>query len=209
MSRTLWGSWAQKPFSVPCFLSVGNWFQPPWPSLIPKGRYKGLLTREEEEHRVKGGAVKKQQRSLGSGPYFQIQGIYITILLSSLQTEPAPAQMEDDSVPHSRIKEPEELFRDKIASIHWTWKKQQSSRKTSISALWTMAKPLTVWITTNCGQFLKRWEYQTSWEICMQIKKQQLEQDRGKQPGSKSGKEYFKAVYYYPVYLTSMQSISC
>ena len=43
----------------------------------------------------------------------------------------------------------------------------------------------------------------------MQIKKQQLEQDRGKQPGSKSGKEYFKAVYYYPVYLTSMQSTSC
>jgi len=38
-------------------------------------------------------------------------------------------------------------------------KKQESSRKTSTSALLTMPKPLTVWITTNCGKFLKRWEY--------------------------------------------------
>ena len=55
-------------------------------------------------------------------------------------------------------------------------KKQESSRKTSISALLTMPKPLTMWITTNCGKFLKRWKYQTtqpaSWEICMQGKKQ-------------------------------------
>ena len=41
-------------------------------------------------------------------------------------------------------------------------KKQQSSRKTCISALLTMPKPLTVWITINCGKFWKRWEYQTS-----------------------------------------------
>ena len=58
-------------------------------------------------------------------------------------------------------------------------KKQESSRKTSTSALLTTPKPLTVWITTNCGKFLKRWEYQTtlpaSWETCMQVKKQQLE----------------------------------
>ena len=60
-------------------------------------------------------------------------------------------------------------------------KKQESSRKTSISALLTMPKPLTVWIMINCGKFWKRWEYQTtwpaSWEICMQVKKQQLELD--------------------------------
>ena len=42
-------------------------------------------------------------------------------------------------------------------------KKQESSRKTSISALLTMPKPLTVWITTNCGKLFKRWEYQTTW----------------------------------------------
>ena len=40
--------------------------------------------------------------------------------------------------------------------------KQESSRKTSISALLTMPKPLTVWITINCGKFFKRWEYQTT-----------------------------------------------
>ena len=41
-------------------------------------------------------------------------------------------------------------------------KKQESSRKTSISALLTMPKPLTMWITANCGKFYKRWEYQTT-----------------------------------------------
>ena len=93
-------------------------------------------------------------------------------------------------------------------------KKQDSSRKTSISALLTMPKRLTVWVTTNCGKSFKRWEYQAtcpaSWEICMQVKKQQLELDMEQQTGSKSGKEYIvKAVYCHPAYLTSMQSTSC
>ena len=68
-------------------------------------------------------------------------------------------------------------------------KKQESSRKTSTSALLKMPKPLTVSITTNCGKFWKKWEYQTtwpaSWEICMQVKKQQLELDMEQQTGSK------------------------
>ena len=85
-------------------------------------------------------------------------------------------------------------------------KKQESSTKTSTSALWITPKPLTVWITTNCGKFWKRWEYQTtwsaSWEICMQVRKQQLELDMEQQTGSKSGKEYVKAVYCHPAYLT-------
>ena len=51
--------------------------------------------------------------------------------------------------------------RDEIANIHWIIKKE-SFRKISTSALSTMAKPLTVWITTNCGKFLKRWECQTT-----------------------------------------------
>ena len=66
---------------------------------------------------------------------------------------------------------------------------QESSRKTSISALLTMPKPLTVWIITNCGKFWKRWEYQTtwpaSWETCIQVRKQQLELDMEQQSGSK------------------------
>ena len=68
-------------------------------------------------------------------------------------------------------------------------KKQESSRKTSISAFLTMTKPLTVWITINCGKFFKRWEYQTtwpaSWETSMQVRKQQLELDMEQQTGSK------------------------
>ena len=67
-------------------------------------------------------------------------------------------------------------------------KMQESSRKTSTSALLTVPKALTVWITTNCGKFLKRWEYQTtwptSWESCVQVKKQHLELDM-EQHGSK------------------------
>ena len=52
--------------------------------------------------------------------------------------------------------------RDQIADIHWIIKKQGSSRKTSTSALLTMPKVLTVWITTKCGKFFKRWEYYTT-----------------------------------------------
>ena len=76
-----------------------------------------------------------------------------------------------------------------------------------------MPKPLTVWITTNCGKFLKRWDYPTtlpaSCETCMQLKKQQLELDMKKFTGSKLGKEYVKAVYCHPAYLTYMQRTSC
>ena len=91
-------------------------------------------------------------------------------------------------------------------------KKLKSSTKTSASDLLTTPKPLTVWITTNCGEFFKRWEYQTtlsaSWEICMQVRKQQLELDMEQQAGSKLGKEYIKTVYCHPAYLAYMQSIS-
>ena len=79
--------------------------------------------------------------------------------------------------------------RDQIANIHWIIEKQESSRKTSISALLTMPKPLTVWITVNCGRFWKRWAYQitwpASWETYMQGRKQQLELDMEQQTGSK------------------------
>ena len=63
----------------------------------------------------------------------------------------------------------------KLTTSMGSSKKQESSRKTYTSALLTMAKPLTVWTTTNCGKFFKWWEYQNtwpaSWEICMQVKK--------------------------------------
>ena len=77
----------------------------------------------------------------------------------------------------------------KLPTSSGSSKKQESSRKTSISALLTMPKTLTVWITINCGKFWKRWEYQTtwpaSWETYMQVRKQQLELDMEQQTGSK------------------------
>ena len=76
-----------------------------------------------------------------------------------------------------KAEEPEIKFPTSVGSS----KKQESSRKTSTSALLTTPNPLTVWITINCGKFFKGWEYQTtwsaSWEICMQVRKQQLELD--------------------------------
>ena len=52
--------------------------------------------------------------------------------------------------------------RDQIANILGSSKKHENTRKTAISALLTMPKPLTVWITINCGKFFKSWEYQTT-----------------------------------------------
>ena len=82
--------------------------------------------------------------------------------------------------------------------------------KTSTSALLTMPKPLCG--SQQTGKFWKRWEYQTnapaSWEICMKVRKQQLELDMQQQTGSKLGKEYVKAVYCHPAYLTYMHRTS-
>ena len=72
---------------------------------------------------------------------------------------------------------------------------------------------LTVLITTNCGKFWKRWEYQTTlpayWEIRKQVRKQLFEPDLEQWTVSKLGKEYIKAVYCHPAYLTYMQSAPC
>ena len=87
--------------------------------------------------------------------------------------------------------------------------KQESSSKTSTFALLTTPKPLTVWITTNCGKFFSRWKQLT----CLlrnlfagqeATVRTWLEQ----QTGSKLGKKCAKAVYCHPAYLTNMQSIS-
>ena len=86
--------------------------------------------------------------------------------------------------------EKEEEPEIKLPTSTGSSKKQESSRKISSSALLIMPKPLTVWITINCGKFWRRWEYQTtwpaSWETCMQVRKQQLELDMEQQTGSKS-----------------------
>ena len=100
--------------------------------------------------------------------------------------------------------------RDQIANIRWIMEKTREFQK---NICFFTLKPLTMWITTNSGKFLNRWEYQVaspaSWEICMQVNKQQLEPDMEQQIGSKLGKEYIKAVYCNPAYLTYMANTSC
>ena len=79
--------------------------------------------------------------------------------------------------------------KDQIANTHRVIDKARESQKNIFSALLTMPKPLTVWITINCRKFWKRWEYQTtwpaSWETCMEVRKQPLELDMEQQTGSK------------------------
>ena len=110
--------------------------------------------------------------------------VMLKILQARLQQH-VNHELPDVQAGFKRAEEPE----IKLPTSAGSWKKQESSRKTSISVLLTMPKPLTVWITINCGKFWERWEYQTtwpaSWEICMQVRKQQLELDMEQQTGSK------------------------
>ena len=79
--------------------------------------------------------------------------------------------------------------RDQIANIHWIIEKAWEFQKNIDFCFIDYAKPLTVGITINCGKSWKRWDYQTtwptSWETCMQVKKQELELDMEKQTDSK------------------------
>ena len=79
--------------------------------------------------------------------------------------------------------------RDQIANIHWIIEKAREFQKNIYFCFIYMPKPLTVWITINCGKFWKRWEYQTtwpaSWEICVRVRKQQSELDMEQETGSK------------------------
>ena len=94
--------------------------------------------------------------------------------------------------------------RDQIVNIHWDIDKAREFQKNIYFCFIDYAKAF-VWITTNCGKFLKRWEYQTtlpaSWEICMLVKKWQVELDMEQWTDSKLGKEYIKAAYCHPAYL--------
>ena len=82
-------------------------------------------------------------------------------------------------------------------------------RKRSTSASLSTLNPLTMWITTNCGKFLKRWECLTtlpvSWETCIWVKKHTR---HGTTDWFKIGKGVQQALYCYPVYLTYVQSTS-
>ena len=82
------------------------------------------------------------------------------VMLKILQTR--PQQYVNHELPHVQAGfRKGRGTRNQIANIHWIIEKAKEFQKTSTSLL-TMPKPLTVWITTNCGQFFKRWEYQTT-----------------------------------------------
>ena len=94
--------------------------------------------------------------------------------------------------------------RDQIANIHWIIKKARQFQKNIYFCFIDYTKAVDC--VDHCGKFFKRWEYQTtwpaSWEICMQVKKQQLELCMKQQTSSKLEKEYVKAVHCHPAYLT-------
>ena len=101
--------------------------------------------------------------------------------------------------------------RDQIANIRWIIKRAREFQKNIYFCFIDYAKAIDC-VDHNKLEFLMRWEDQTTWpaywEICMQVNKQQLELDMEQQTGSKSGKEYVKAVYCHIAYLTYMQSTS-
>ena len=108
--------------------------------------------------------------------------VMLKILQARLQ-QYMNCELPDVQAGLQKAKEPE----IKLPTSAGSSKKQESSRKTSTSALLTMPKPLTVWIPINCGKFWKRWEYQSTWpaKTYMQVRKQQLELDMEKQTDSK------------------------
>ena len=89
--------------------------------------------------------------------------------------------------------------RDQTDNLYWIIEKTRKIQKNVYFCFIYHSKAFDVWITTNCGKFLKKWEYQAtwpaSWEICMQVRKQQLELDMEQQTDFKLGKEYVKVVY--------------
>ena len=90
-------------------------------------------------------------------------------------------------------------------------KKQESSRKTSISALFSMPKPSTLWITINCGKFWKIWEYQTTWPDSWNLYASQeatVRTGHGTTEWFQIGKGERQGCILSPAYLTYMQSTS-
>ena len=102
--------------------------------------------------------------------------------------------------------------RDQIANICWIIEKTREFQKNNLLLLYWLCQSFWLCGSQQTGKFLKRSEYQTtwpsSWEICMQVRKQQLEPVMEQQTGSKQEKEYVKSVYCHSVYLTHIQNTS-
>ena len=102
--------------------------------------------------------------------------------------------------------------RDQIANIHWIMEKGREFQKNIYFCFIDYAKAFDCVDHNKLWKILKEMGKQTtwpaSWEICMHVRKQQLELDMEQQTGSKQEKEYVKAVYCHPPFLTYMQSTS-
>ena len=113
------------------------------------------------------------------------------VMLISIKLGLSSMWMENFQVYRPDLEKAEES-EVKLPAFTRSCRKQGNSRKTSTSSL-TMMKPLTVWITANWKILKKRWDYQStlpvSWEICMWVKKQQIELSMEQLTGSKLGKE--------------------
>ena len=103
--------------------------------------------------------------------------------------------------------------RDQIANMCLIMEKGQEFLKTIYFCFFDYAKALDYVDHNKQWKILKEMgisdTLSDSWENCMQVKKQQLELDMEKPTGSKLGKEYNKAIYRHPAYLTSVHSILC
>ena len=98
--------------------------------------------------------------------------------------------------------------RDQIANIQWTMGKRRGFQKSIYFCFIDYTKAF-VWITTSYAKEMGIPDHLVSWETCIQVMKQQLELDMEKRTGSKLGKQYFKAVYCHPAYLTYMLHEIC
>ena len=100
--------------------------------------------------------------------------------------------------------------RDQIANIHWIIEKAREFHKRSTSALLTILKPLTVWITTNCGKIFQEMGIPDHLTCLLRNlyagQEATVTTEHGTMDGSKLGKENIKAIYCHPAFLTSMQS---
>ena len=125
-------------------------------------QYVSKFGKLSNDHRTGKGqfSFQSQKRVVPKNVQSTIQ-LYLQVMVEILQVRLQQFMYQD--VPDIQaVFRKGKRTRDQIANIHWIMEKQESSRKTSISALLTMPKPLTVWITINCGKFSKRWEYQAT-----------------------------------------------
>ena len=170
-----WGAPEHINLSVfPVSYLLGNRIQPPWLPWVWNCRFKQLLT-------GKGGDAEIREKQPGNN--------HTTLRLPQIPKLGFRSAWALNLQMFKLVLEMEEEPEIKLPTCAGSSKKEESSRETSISALLTTPKPLTVWITINCGKFWKRWAYQTTWppfwETCMQVRKQQWELDMEQQTDSK------------------------